>query len=105
MGTWRVLGAPALPPHLALCICSFAFHLFITSFYNKSIISKLTGVLYFLSLYCICSNIASVVYVLAFCPQGMRDFRSPTRDGTHAPCIRRQSPKHWTTREAPSWCS
>ena len=32
----------------------------------------------------------------------MWDLRSPTRDGTHIPCIRRQVPKHWTAREVPN---
>ena len=29
----------------------------------------------------------------------MRDLSSLTRDGTLIPCIGRQSPKYWTTRE------
>ena len=32
----------------------------------------------------------------------MQDLSSPTRDGTHAPCIESSSLKHWTTREVPA---
>ena len=39
-----------------------------------------------------------------FGPRGMWDLISPTRDGTHIPCIGRQSLNHWTAREVPtSW--
>ena len=34
-------------------------------------------------------------------PWGMRGLTSPRRDGTHTPCIGRQSLNHWTTREVP----
>ena len=36
-----------------------------------------------------------------FLPWGMWDLRSPTRDGTWPPCIRRWRLNHWTTREIP----
>ena len=32
---------------------------------------------------------------------GMWELSSPTRDGTHVPCIDRWILNHWTTREAP----
>jgi len=32
----------------------------------------------------------------------MWELSSPTRDRSHNPCIRRQSPNHWATREVPS---
>ena len=41
-----------------------------------------------------------------FQPRAMWDLSSPTRNRTHNPCIGRQSPNHWTTREVlgpPSW--
>ena len=34
-------------------------------------------------------------------PQGMWDLSSWTRDRTCVPCIGRQTPNHWTTRETP----
>ena len=40
-------------------------------------------------------------YVLFFCPRGMWDLHSPTRDQTYTPCIGRRSLSHWTTREVP----
>ena len=43
-------------------------------------------------------------HVLAFWPGGMWRLSSPIRDQTHIPCIRRQSPNHWTTREVPLVC-
>ena len=42
-------------------------------------------------------------YVLVFWPWGMWDLSSPPRDGTHIPCIRRQSLSPCTTREVPRW--
>ena len=47
-----------------------------------------------------CYNIASVVYVLFFWPQGMWDLRSPTREQTCISCIGRRSP---TTRPLNSY--
>ena len=46
---------------------------------------------FFLSLYWICYNIASVFYVLFFWPRVMWDLSSPTRDRNCTPCIGRQS--------------
>ena len=40
-------------------------------------------------------------YVLVFWPRGMWDLSSLTRDQTRTPCIGKQSPNHWTTREVP----
>ena len=40
-------------------------------------------------------------YVLVFCPRGMCDLSSPTRDWTRTPCIGRQSLNHWTARKVP----
>ena len=41
-------------------------------------------------------------YVLFFCPQGMWDLSSPTRDQTHTPYIGRQTLiNKWTVREVP----
>ena len=45
-------------------------------------------------------TILLLFYVLfVFWPQVMWDLSSLTRDGTLIPCIGRQSPKYWTTRE------
>ena len=41
-------------------------------------------------------------YVLVFWPQGMWDLSSQTRDRTRTPCIGRQSPNLWTSREVPT---
>ena len=38
-------------------------------------------------------------YVLIFCPRGIWDLSSWTRDQTQQPCIARQSLKHWNTRQ------
>ena len=47
-----------------------------------------------------CYNIASVL-CFGFWPRGMWDLSSLTRDGTHTPCLGRQSLNHWTAREVP----
>ena len=36
-------------------------------------------------------------------PLSMWDLSSLTRDQTHVPCIGRQIPNHWTTREVPKF--
>ena len=42
----------------------------------------------------------SVVYCFCFVtPRDIWGLSSPTRDGTHSPCIERQSLNHWTARE------
>ena len=41
-------------------------------------------------------------YVLVFCPRGMWDLNSPTRNWTHMSCIGRHNLNHWTAREVPS---
>ena len=41
----------------------------------------------------------SVVAERASFPCSMWDLSSPTRDGTHVPCIGRWSLNHWATRE------
>ena len=41
-------------------------------------------------------------YVLVLGPRSMWDLKSATKDQTHTPCIGRQSPSPWTTREVPS---
>ena len=46
-------------------------------------------------------TILFLFYVLVFWPGGMWDLRSLTRDGTHTPCIGRQSLNHWTARDVP----
>ena len=56
---------------------------------------------FFLSLYWICYNIASVLCFWFFWPQAMCDLSSPTRDQTHTPCIGRWNLNHWTVREVP----
>ena len=38
-------------------------------------------------------------HVLFFCPQGMWDHSSLTRDQTCTPCIGRWNLNHWTSRE------
>ena len=38
-------------------------------------------------------------YVLVFGPRSMWDLKSTTKDRTHTPCVGRQSPNPWTTRE------
>ena len=54
---------------------------------------------FFLSLYWICCNIASVVFV--FLAKSIWDLRSPTRDQTSIVCFGRWSLNHWTTRGIP----
>ena len=44
---------------------------------------------------------SGLCFVLVFCPQGMWDLRSLTRDKIYTPCIGRRSLSHWTTREVP----
>ena len=60
---------------------------------------------FFLSLYWIFYNIASVLCFFwgrgGRGYWGMWDLSSPTRDGTQPPCIGRWSPNHWTAREVP----
>ena len=46
-------------------------------------------------------TILLLFYVLVFCPWGMWNLNSPTRDFTHTSCIGRQSLNPWTTREVP----
>ena len=48
------------------------------------------------------ATILLLFYVWGFCPWGMYDLNSPTRDQTYTPCIRRCTLNHWTTREIPS---
>ena len=46
--------------------------------------------------------IGSVVAALKFsCPRSLWELSSPTRDQTCIPCVGRQIPNHWTTREVP----
>ena len=59
---------------------------------------------HFYSLYLICYNIASVVYVFVFWPQGMWGLSSLTRDQTHTPALGGKVFNHWTTREVPEHC-
>lgn len=40
-------------------------------------------------------------YVLVFCLRGIWDLSSLTRHRTHTPCMGKQSPNHWATREVP----
>ena len=56
---------------------------------------------FFLSVYWICYNIASFLYVLVVWSWGMWDLSSLTRDRTLSPCVGRQSLNPWTTREVP----
>ena len=42
-----------------------------------------------------------ITYVFGFWPRGIWARSFPTRDGTHTPCIGRQSLNLWTTREVP----
>ena len=53
---------------------------------------------FFLSLYRICNNIASVL-CFGFLAKRYRDLSSPIRDQTHTPCTGRQNLNHWTTRK------
>ena len=46
-------------------------------------------------------TILLLFYVLVFWLRGLWDLQSPTRDGTHAPCIGWPSLNHWATREVP----
>ena len=39
----------------------------------------------------------------AYLPWNMWDLSSPTRDRTHIPCVGRQTPNPWTTREVLGW--
>ena len=55
---------------------------------------------YFLSLYRICYNIASVL-CFGFLAARLVGSSSLTRDGTCAPRIGRRSLNHWATREVP----
>ena len=48
-----------------------------------------------------CVTILLLLYAFFFPPQGMWDLSSLIRDGTHSPCIERQSLKNRTTREVP----
>ena len=53
-----------------------------------------------LSQYCFCFMFWGFFF---FCPWGMWDLSSPTRDQTHIPCTQRQgSLNHWANREVPS---
>ena len=49
-----------------------------------------------------CYKVASVLCFLVFWPAGMWDPSSLTRDCTLTPCIGRQNPNHWTTRQVPA---
>ena len=44
-----------------------------------------------------------LVSILFFWPQGMWDPSSPTRDGTHTPCIGKQSLNHQTKKPFLRW--
>ena len=46
-------------------------------------------------------TILSLFYVLVFWLRGIWDLSSTTRDQTPTPCIGRQNPNHWTTKEVP----
>ena len=43
-----------------------------------------------------------MAYILFFCPQGMWDLSSPTRNQTPIPCTGRQHLNYWSTREVPA---
>ena len=67
---------------------------------------------FFLSLYWICYNIASILCFLAMRHSGII-LTNRSKDRTHMPCIGRWSLRHWTAREIPtlsvckrlkSWC-
>ena len=71
-----------------------------------------TWTIFFLSLYWICYNIASILCFLAMRHYGII-LTNRSKDRTHMPCIGRWSLRHWTAREIPtlsvckrlkSWC-
>ena len=81
----------APPTHLAVCLHGFSISVF---FFLRFFFLMWTIFKAFIDF------VATLLlfYVLVFRPQGMWDLSSPTRDWTHAPCIKRWSLNHWTAR-------
>ena len=73
--------------------CIFSSHsLFIKRFFLMWIIFKV--LIEFVT-------ILLLFYVLVFCPWGMWDLNSPTREWTYTSYTGRQTLNHWTTMEVP----
>ena len=60
--------------------------------------SPITFAIFFFKSFIEFVTILLLVYV--FWWRGLWELSSLTRDGTHTPCIGRQSPDRWTAREA-----
>ena len=92
MRSWRLLsnekkGSVSVEAHVRMCAPqSSSFFIYMNHFW---------------SLYWICYNLLLLFYVLIFCPQGMWDLSSLTRDWTWTTYSERWSLHHWATREVP----